>query len=126
MRHAAYLSTSRHGIFYFRLPIPTRLHPNRNCTDMKLSLGTRCPKVAAHLSRRLIVAGQLLLAPPTVQAMKYTDIRRHVQNHFRKRLASFKKHVATAGPISDDRVRGLQAVIRAAESDQETFVSTPT
>ena len=27
MRHAAYLSASKNGVFYFRLPIPSELHP---------------------------------------------------------------------------------------------------
>jgi len=122
MRHAAYLSTSRHGIFYFRLPIPSHLHPNRKSSDVKMSLATRCPRVAARLSRQLIIAGQSLLARPTVKAMKYPDIRQHVQNHFRDRLDKFKIGVAEAGPISDDREDGLRALIRAAEGNQTTFI----
>ena len=55
--------------------------------------------------------------------MKYPDIRQHVQNHFRKRLAEFKVHVAELGPISNDRVKGFGAIIRAAEADLSTFVN---
>lgn len=123
MRHAAYLSTSRHGIFYFRLPIPRRLHPTCKCTDLKVSLRTRCPKIASRLSRVLIVSGQSLLAGSTVQTMTYPEIRQHVQNHFRDRLAKFKVHVAELGPISNDRVKGFGAIIRAAEADLSTFVN---
>ena len=123
MRHAAYLSTSRHGIFYFRLPIPPRLHPNHKNTDVRLSLGTRCPRAASRLSRLLIIAGQSMLARPIVQSMKYPDIRQHVQNHFRDRLAKFKIGVAESDPISDERLLGLKAVIGAAESDQQTFLN---
>ena len=43
MRLTAYLSTSRHGIFYFCWPIPACLHPSGLRTDIKLSLGTRLP-----------------------------------------------------------------------------------
>ena len=123
MRHATYLSRSRHGIFYFRLPIPPHLHPNGKHADLKLSLGTRCPKAALRLSHLLIVAGQSVLARPTVQAMNYPDIRQHVQNHFRGRLAAFKAHLAEVGPISEARVKGLADVIRAAEGDAATFVN---
>ena len=123
MRHAGYLSPSRHGIFYFRHPIPSHLHPYCLCTDVKLSLRTRCPKVAAQLSQVLLVAGQSLLAHPTVQAMNYKDIREHVQNHFRERLAVFKFQMTEDGPISNERVKGLQGAVRAAECDLSTFVT---
>lgn len=123
MRHAAYLSISRHGIFYFRMPIPQFLHPSHKNADLKLSLGTRCPKVASTLARLLIVTGQSLLAQPTVKAMTYPEIRMHVQNHFRQRLIKFKVRVADAGPLGDDPLKALRAVIQAAESDLDTFVN---
>ncbi len=123
MRHAAYLSASRHGIFYFRMPIPELLHPSHKSADLKLSLGTRCPKVASTLARLLIVTGQSLLAQPTVQAMIYPEIRMHVQNHFRQRLIKFKARVADAGPRDDDRLKALRDVIQAAERDLGTFVN---
>ncbi len=67
-----------------------------------------------------------MLARPTVQSMKYPDIRLHVQNHFRDRLAKFKIRVTESGPIGDERVLGLTAVIGVAESDQQTFLVTYT
>ena len=123
MRHAAYLSTSRHGIFYFRMPIPVCFHPSQKSTDVKLSLGTRCPKIASRLSRLLVAYGQSLFTRPTVQAMKYPEIRQHVQNHFRDRLIKFKARISESGPISDDRVKALQEVMRAAEGDQDEFLN---
>ena len=122
MRHAAYLSASRHGIFYFRLPFPRKLHPAGKVSDLKLSLGTRCPRMARHLSRVLVVYGQSLLARRTVQAMKYTDIRQYVQKHFRDRLAAFKTQVDNDGPIGDERVKGVRALVTASEGDPRTFV----
>ena len=117
MRYAAYLSPSRHGIFYSRLPIPPHLHPERTRTDMKLSLGTRCPKIAVQLSQVLIVAGQSCFAHPTVQVMKYTDIRQHVQNHFHEKLDIFKAQISEGGPLADDRVRHLRDAVSATEGD---------
>ncbi|WP_370515392.1 DUF6538 domain-containing protein [Paracoccus sp. S-4012] len=40
---AAYLSRSRHGIFYFRWPIPQHLHPTGKRGHVRHSLRTRCP-----------------------------------------------------------------------------------
>lgn len=41
MRMPAYLSRSRHGIFYYRYPIPRPLHPKGAATAIRLSLFTR-------------------------------------------------------------------------------------
>ena len=123
MRTASYLTASRHGIYYFRQPLPACLHPEEQTSDVKLSLGTRCPKLATRFSHSLILAGQALLSQPTILDMKYEDIRRHVQNHFRRRLANFKNQVNELGPISDDRVTALKDVIRAADGNRETFVN---
>lgn len=79
--------------------------------------------MASRLSRLLVVYGQSLFAQPTVKIMNYPEIRHHVQNHFRDRLAKFKARINETGPISDDRVKGLQAVRRAAEGDLGTFVN---
>lgn len=58
MRPASYLSTSRHGVFYLRLPIPRSAHPERRRTDLKVSLATREPRVAATLSQ---ISGKALV-----------------------------------------------------------------
>ncbi|SHK90070.1 hypothetical protein SAMN05444414_102183 [Roseovarius marisflavi] len=56
MRHAAYLSTSRHGIFYFRLPIPSELHPvaaiRANDSTADLCWRSFCSRsLSSHLQR---------------------------------------------------------------------------
>nr|WP_309502797.1 DUF6538 domain-containing protein [uncultured Roseovarius sp.] len=48
----AYLSRSRHGIFYFRWPLPKH-HSSDKRTSLRLSLRTRCPKLAGQLARHL-------------------------------------------------------------------------
>ena len=37
MRLTAYLSTSRHGVFYFRWPIPATLHPERKRFSIRVA-----------------------------------------------------------------------------------------
>jgi hypothetical protein len=71
MRLAAYLSTSRHGIFCFRYPLPTANHPAQKRGHVKVSLATREPRQAAQFARLLAVAGQSLLSRPMVLAMRY-------------------------------------------------------
>lgn len=47
----SYLTTSRHGLHYFRFPIPATLHPERKQSCIRMSLDTRCPREALHLAR---------------------------------------------------------------------------
>jgi hypothetical protein len=83
MRLAAYLSASRHDIFYFRWPIPANLHPARKRTHVKVSLGTRSPVVARNLSRVLVIAGRSRVAQASVRVMRFDEIREYVRAHFR-------------------------------------------
>jgi hypothetical protein len=69
VRLAAYLDTSRHGVFYFRFPISPGCHPKNKRTAIKVSLGTREPGFARAVAGRLVVAGQAALARPMLRAM---------------------------------------------------------
>lgn len=117
MRHAAYLSPSRHGIFYFRWPIPERYHPARKRTDVKISLRTRCPRMARMLSVQLVAAGQSLTSPSGLIGMKYQDIRSHVLNHYRDMLKQFKEKAAENGPLDAQGLEVLRTSLSLAESD---------
>jgi len=55
----SYLSLSRHGIFYFRWPMP-KTAQSRHRASSRLSLGTRCPKRARQLARHLASCGDTL------------------------------------------------------------------
>ncbi|MDP5217861.1 site-specific integrase [Ruegeria sp. 2205SS24-7] len=112
MRLASYLFTSRHGVFYFRWPIPAELHPQRRRSDIKVSLGTRSPSTAQRLSRVLAVAGQSTAMAASTRRMRYDEIRAHVREHFQDLLTKFRERTAETGPV--DGV-GLDA-LRAAET----------
>ncbi|WP_415839777.1 DUF6538 domain-containing protein [Paracoccus yeei] len=84
MRLAAYLSRSRHGVFYFRWPIPARLHPDRKRGHVRLSLRTGCPATAQRLSRLLVLSGQSRLASASASCMRYDEIRGQVAQHFQE------------------------------------------
>lgn len=116
MHHAAYLSPSRHGIFYFRWPIPAEMHPAGRRTDIKISLRTRSPAEARMLSRVLISAGQAAILRASGRAMKYEDIRQHVEGHFRNLLAGFRARTAEDGPVDEQALRVLEASVWLAEA----------
>lgn len=117
MRLAAYLSRSRHGVFYFRWPIPPRLHPSRKRSHVRLSLRTRCPDTALRLSRALVLAGQAQLLTASTSAMRYGEIREHVAAHFRDMLRRFKNDADNSGPAGAHRLDALAAAHGLAQDD---------
>ena len=52
MRNPTYLSVSRHGIYYFRMPIPKNKRSLIGKAEIKKSLRTRDPKEALKLARK--------------------------------------------------------------------------
>lgn len=127
MRLAAYLYISRHGIFYFRFPVPTDLHPARKRCHPKVSLGTREPRDAGFLARLLAVAGQSLLDRPKVRSRRYDEMRDHVHDHFSQMLRSFREKTAAEGPLDEARLDVLRASQALAEDgpDQFTAITSP-
>ncbi|WP_422074423.1 tyrosine-type recombinase/integrase [Tranquillimonas rosea] len=128
MRHAAYLSTSRHGIFYFRWPIPPDLHPQGKRTEVKVSTGTRSPQAARQVSRLLLLAGQTAMLTASVERMRYDEIRRHVQEHFRDLLRQFREVVAERGPMEGANLEAMRGGSGLVDGDPEIWaeVAHPT
>ena len=117
MRLAAYLCTSRHGIFYFRFPMPSEHHPDQKRSHLKVSLETREPRRAANLARVLTIAGQSALAQPMVRSMRYDDMREHVREHFTNLLQEFRERSATDGPANGLDMDALRAAQGLSEGD---------
>lgn len=123
MRQAAYLSTSRHGIFYFRQPLPSHLHPDRVRSDVKVSLGTRDPRKAAALSRLLSGYGQSLCIAATLRNMRYEEIRTEVQSHFKDLLEKFREGVAARGQARSMDLSALTNARSLSEDDPEVWAT---
>jgi len=121
MRLTAYLSTSRHGVFYFRWPIPATMHPERKRFSIRVSLETRCPQTAQRLSRQLVFAGHSALTRAKHGSMTYNEIRQHVQEHFRELLLAFKRDIAADGPSDAHRLNARRATEGLASGDPETW-----
>lgn len=108
MRISSYLTTSRHGVYYFRFSIPQNLHPASQRSALRLSLDTRCPKEALNLSRLLCYAAQQILAQPRVRQMEYQQIRSVLTEHFKGVMERRKQRVAINGLISPQERDGIE------------------
>jgi integrase len=86
-----------------------------------MSLRTRAPATARRLSLLLIAAGQSAMRRASVQAMRYEDIRRHVEAHFHGLLKRFHDEVAESGQLEDGRRNGLESSRMLAEASLEDF-----
>lgn len=85
MKMDAYLSPSRHGIFYFRWPLPPA--PDRcGRATVRLSLRTRCPKRASQLARHLSSFGCDLKLNNRLPAMRHDEMRAKVRGYFQAAL----------------------------------------
>lgn len=60
MHNSAYLSRSRHNVYYFRWPIPQAIHPCGKRTHIKVSLRTSDNYTALQVSQSLTYIGQHL------------------------------------------------------------------
>lgn len=123
MRLAAYLCTSRHGIFYFRFPVPVEYHPAKKRGHIKVSLGTREPRQARQVARFLGLAGQSIFERPMVRAMRYDDMREHVREHFTNMLREYRERSAADGPASGLDLDALRAAQGLSEGDARDWAT---
>ncbi len=123
MQLTAYLCTSRHGVFFFRYPLPTCAHPLGKRSTVKVSMGTREPCAARQLARMLSVGGQSLLARPKVRAMRYDQMRENVRDHFSNMLRQFRERRTAERPLGDVHLGALKLSQSLADSDTEDWLA---
>ena len=95
MKLAAYLSRSRHGVFYFRWPLPNA--PESRQT-VRISLQTRCPKRVSLLARYLASCGESLRFQLVGTTMRYDEIRAYVQGMLQDWLKRTIERLDREGP----------------------------
>lgn len=105
MKLSAYLSPSRHGVFYFRWPLPS---PNRQSRrTVRLSLRTKCPDRAGDLARYLASCGRLVRDDKTLTRFKQNEIRQKVTDYFKAQLDQYldwlDKRVLSKNALADAR-----------------------
>jgi integrase len=89
MKFDAYLSPSRHGIYYFRWPLPLTDHQPKR-TTLRVSLQTRCPEQAGRLARLLTVSGEKLRESSALAGLRQDEMREMVRKFFQSVL---DKHI---------------------------------
>lgn len=81
---SAYLSPSRHGIYYFRWSLP--VGDDRKRQSIRLSLRTRCPNRAGDLARHLASCGKLIKGNKSLAQLTRDQLRTKVKAYFEGQL----------------------------------------
>lgn len=120
MFNPAYLAQSRNGIFYFRWPLPKRLHPQGKPSTLKLSLRTREPQKALRLSRSLSQIGVQVNEHGLQSGMRYDELRALLTDHFRGLLDNAKNEIDATGPLTDLDRETYETSLLVAQQAKET------
>lgn len=121
-----YVCRSRHNIYYFRWPIPKRLHPEGKPSHVKVSLNTREPKEALRSAHFLEYHADLIFQHGSLVHMDYADIRKAVHGYLSKALKERKAEIDRQGPYSPEKILELAntatLVSQAIEHDDNTLI----
>lgn len=95
MKLPAYLSLSRHGVFYFRWPLPRTDHDSRPC--VRISLRTGCAVRAGTLSRYLASCGEITRDNKELARLRQDKLRELVRNYFHAQLDQYIEWINRRG-----------------------------
>lgn len=101
MFRPAYLSLSRHNIYYFRYPLPAALSEGNGRSFLKLSLHTRNPKEALQVGKQLEYHLNRILSDKRFYEMPYTKARQLLTTFFSQKLDERKRQIAQSGRLQD-------------------------
>lgn len=99
MRNPAYLSLSRHGVFYFRYPLQPRF-----AAVVRFSLHTRDPKEALALSRELVLVATSVLTNLRQADMSLDEIRALLATSFASYRATHREAALANGPRREEEL----------------------
>lgn len=116
---SSYLSPSRHGIYYFRWPIPHTKEGKR--TSIRISLRTHCPDRAGDLARHLASCGRILRENNALAGLRQSEIREKVQTYFKAQLDQYLDWLDRRG-LSKNALKD----IREEMLDHESFLEMET
>ena len=95
MKLSAYLSLSRHGIFYFRWPLPRTDQDSR--ATIKISLRTHCPVRAGTLARYLASCGEITRDNSELARLRQDKLRELVRSYFDAQLTQYLEWINNRG-----------------------------
>lgn len=114
----AYLYQSRHGVFYFRWPIPNA--PESRQT-VRISLQTRCPKRASLLARHLASCGESLRLQLVGSTMRYDETRSYVQGMLQEWLKKTIERLDREGPLHNYNLGAEASTITLLEAGSKDY-----
>lgn len=120
MYSPTYLLKSRHGVFYFRWPLPKQLRAPGTAATIKISLQTRDPRKALRLSRPLIHMGEQLNEHGLAVRMEYKELRELLTQHFRDLLNKVTNEIDREGRLNEHTRRDYQLRLAATQQEIET------
>lgn len=88
MKLPAYVSPSRHGIMYFRWPLP--MASDRKRRSVRISLRTKCPDRSGDLARHLASCGRTIRDNKALARLRQDEMRNMVRSYF---MASLDRYV---------------------------------
>lgn len=96
----SYLLKSRHGLYYFRYPLPKSFHPYGKREYVKVSLGTYYKKEALHYCDALRYIGRVICEQLHGMRMDYLEKKKLIQKHFKNGLDEVKARIHKEGLLS--------------------------
>lgn len=116
MKLSAYLSPSRHGVFYFRWPLPSPDCQSRR--TVRISLRTKCPDRASDLARHLASCGRLVRDNKALAKLRQDEMREMVRSYFAASLDAYVEKLNDTG-LPDRSLDALRQELAAHEDAAE-------
>ena len=95
MQLPAYLCPSRHGVLYFRWPLPRAEDKKRR--TIRISLRTKCPDRAGDLARHLASCGRLVRDNKALARLRQDGMREMVRSYFTASLDRYVERLNDTG-----------------------------
>lgn len=95
MKLSAFLSPSRHGVYYFRWPLPSPDRKSRR--TVRISLRTKCPDRAGDLARHLASCGRLVRDNKALARLRQDEMREMVRSYFAASLDAYVEKLNDTG-----------------------------
>lgn len=110
MLNPSYLIKSRHDIFYFRYPLPSKA-----CSRISISLKTRCPKEALRLAKVLEYHSVVLIENMDLEHMDHADIISMMKSYYAEVLDKSTAQIDKDGPLSPQKVQAIKDYLKDAD-----------
>ncbi len=116
---SAYLSPSRHGIYYFRWSLP--VGDDRKRQSIRLSLRTRCPNHAGDLARHLASCGKLIKGNKSLAQLTRDQLRTKVKAYFEGQLEYYLDRLNYKDP-KPETVTDIEAELLGRQSQHDLWL----